>query len=58
MRYALSRWIALTLYLDDGRLEIDNNTEERAIRPLALGPRTISSPAPIPAVSAPPPSTP
>jgi transposase len=37
MRYALSRWTALTRYLDDGRLEIDNNAAERAIRPLALG---------------------
>ena len=37
MRYALSRWAALTRYCDDGRLEIDNNTVERAIRPLALG---------------------
>lgn len=37
MRYALSRWAALTRYLDDGRLEIDNNAAERAIRPLALG---------------------
>ena len=37
IRYALSRWAALTRYLDDGRLEIDNNAAERAIRPLALG---------------------
>lgn len=37
MRYALTRWAALTRYLDDGRLEIDNNAAERAIRPLALG---------------------
>lgn len=37
MRYALSRWAALTRYFDDGRLEIDNNAVERAIRPLALG---------------------
>ena len=37
MRYAFSRWAALTRYLDDGRLEIDNNAAERAIRPLALG---------------------
>ena len=33
----LSRWTALTRYVDDGRLEIDNNAAERAIRPLALG---------------------
>lgn len=37
MRYALARWTALTRYADDGRLEIDNNAAERAIRPLALG---------------------
>ena len=37
IRYALSRWIALTRYIDDGRLEMSNNAAERAIRPLALG---------------------
>jgi len=37
IRYALSRWTALTRYIADGRLEIDNNAAERAIRPLALG---------------------
>lgn len=37
IRYALSRWIALTRYLADGRLEVDNNPVERTIRPLALG---------------------
>jgi transposase len=37
IRYALSRWIALTRYRDDGRLEIDNNTAERALRTVALG---------------------
>jgi len=36
IRYALSRWTGLTLFLGDGRIEIDNNTVERAIRPLAL----------------------
>ncbi len=35
--YALSRWEALTRYLDDGRLEIDNNLCENAIRPTAIG---------------------
>jgi len=35
--YALSRWPALTRYLEDGRLEIDNNIAERAIRGVALG---------------------
>lgn len=37
IRYALNRWIPLTRYRDDGRLEIDNNTAERAIRPTVLG---------------------
>lgn len=37
IRYALSRWDALTRYISDGRLEMTNNTAERAIRPLVLG---------------------
>jgi transposase len=37
IRYALSRWTALTRYRDDGRLEIDNNAAERALRAVALG---------------------
>jgi len=37
LRYALTRWEALTRYLSDGRLEPDNNPVERAIRPLTLG---------------------
>ena len=37
IRYALLRWTALNRYRDDGRLAIDNNTAERAIRPLLLG---------------------
>ena len=36
IRYALSRWPGLTRFLDDGRIEIDSNIVERAIRPLAL----------------------
>ena len=36
IRYALSRWQGLCLFLDDGRIEIDNNVVERTIRPLAL----------------------
>jgi len=35
--YALSRWPALTRYIDDGHLEIDNNAAERALRVVALG---------------------
>ncbi len=37
IRYALSRWTALTRYRDDGHLAADNNAAERAIRPLTLG---------------------
>lgn len=37
IRYALTRWVALTRYCDDGRLEIDNNAAERSLRPIALG---------------------
>ena len=37
MRYALSRWDPLSVYVDDGRVEIDNNTAERAIRPIGIG---------------------
>ena len=35
--YALSNWPALTRYLDDGDIPIDNNAAENAIRPLAVG---------------------
>ena len=35
--YALSQWVRLSVYLDDGRVEIDNNLVENAIRPTALG---------------------
>lgn len=37
IRYALSHWRALTRYIDDGLLEIDNNGAERALRCVALG---------------------
>ena len=33
----MSRWEALTRYVEDGRLEIDNNLCENAIRPTAVG---------------------
>ena len=36
IRYTLNHWDGLLLYLDDGRIEIDSNTVERSIRPLAL----------------------
>jgi len=37
IRYTLSRWHLLCRFLDDGRLELDTNTVERAIRPITLG---------------------
>ena len=37
IRYALTRWDALCRFLDDGRVELDTNTVERAMRPIALG---------------------
>ena len=37
VRYALGRWDALLRYVDDGRLEMDNNAAERALRVVALG---------------------
>jgi hypothetical protein len=37
IRYALSRWRALSRYLEDGRIEIDNSAAERALRAVALG---------------------
>jgi transposase len=37
IRNALSRWRALTRYLDDGRIELDNSAAERALRAVALG---------------------
>lgn len=35
--YILTRWTALTRYYQDGRIEIDNNAAERALRAVALG---------------------
>lgn len=37
IRYALVRWEGLSLFLDDGRVELDTNCVERAIRPITLG---------------------
>ena len=36
IRYALSRWDGLTRFIDDGRIELDNNVVERSIRPITL----------------------
>jgi len=36
MSYCLNRWRGLTRFLDDGRLEIDNNLTEQEIKPLVI----------------------
>jgi len=36
IRYALHHWDGLVLFANDGRIEMDTNTVERSIRPLAL----------------------
>lgn len=38
-RYGLGRWHAFCLFVDDGRVAIDNNAAERAVRPIGLGRR-------------------
>ena len=35
--YSLNRWTALTQFVDDGRLPVDNNHIENQIRPIAIG---------------------
>jgi transposase len=37
IRYALERWTALLRFCEDGRVEMDNNAAERALRAVALG---------------------
>jgi transposase len=37
IRYALRHWQGLVLFLEDGRVELDTNSIERAIRPITLG---------------------
>ncbi|MEP6474125.1 MAG: IS66 family transposase, partial [Gemmatimonadota bacterium] len=37
VRYALAEWEPLNRYLEDGRLEIDNNLTENALRPSCVG---------------------
>ena len=36
IRYALNHWVGLERFLEDGRIELDNNSVERAMRPVAL----------------------
>ena len=35
--YCLNQWHKLTAFLQDGRLEIDNNRSERSIKPFVIG---------------------
>lgn len=37
VRYSIHQWADLIRFLDDGRLEIDNNRAERAIKPFVMG---------------------
>jgi transposase len=37
LAYSIERWSKLSLYITDGRLNIDNNPVENSIRPVALG---------------------
>ena len=37
IRYGLSRWSSFELFLEDGRVGIDNNPAERAMRPIGIG---------------------
>ena len=39
IKYTLGHWSGLNLFLEDGRIEVDNNTVERTMRPIALGRR-------------------
>jgi hypothetical protein len=36
IRYGFNQWEGLLRFLDDGRIEIDSNSVERAMRPIAL----------------------
>lgn len=46
IRYALSRWQDLTRFIDDGRIELDNNIVERATRGIKLGRKNACLPDP------------
>ena len=37
IRYVRDHWAGLTVFLDDGRIEVDSNTVERSMRPISLG---------------------
>ena len=44
LAYSIERWHKLSLYITDGRLNIDNNPVENSIRPVALGRKITCSP--------------
>src|SRR5437762_7201062 len=52
-RYMRARWTALVRCFDDGRLALDNNPAERALRCVAIGRKNYWSLAPMPADAAP-----
>ena len=39
INYTVNHWDGLTLFLNDGRVEVDSNTVERSMRPIAMGRR-------------------
>lgn len=39
LHYGLNRWQSLCLFLQDGRVAMDNNAAERALRPIGVGRR-------------------
>jgi len=49
IHYALERWPALMVFVDDGRIEMDNNAAEVRCERLRSAARTICSPGPMPA---------
>ena len=56
-RYMRARWTALVRCFDDGRLALDNNPVERALRCVAIGRKNYLFAGPMPAAAAPPRST-
>ena len=43
IRYALNHWDGLNRFLDDGRIELDNNSVERAMRPVVCREKIVYS---------------
>jgi transposase len=42
--YCLNQWEKLNVFLQDGRLEIDNNRSERSIKPVVIGRNYVLNP--------------